>query len=57
MSELAADLIDNILLDKNAEAQTNFSDLMAAKITDVLDARKVDIAQQMGANNAEVQGT
>lgn len=55
MSELAQALVDNILSDKNTEAQQNFSDLMAAKITDVLDARKIEIAQQMGANNAEVQ--
>ena len=55
MSELARELVDNILSDKNADAEQNFSDLMAAKITDALDARKIEVAQQMGANNAEVQ--
>lgn len=55
MSELAQELVDNILMDKNSDAQQNFQDLMAAKVTDVLDARKLEVAQQMGANNAEVQ--
>lgn len=56
MSELAHEFIDNILLGKNVEAEQNFQDLMATKITDALDDRKIEVAQQMGANNAEVQG-
>ena len=55
MSELAQELVDNILLDKNSDAQQNFQDLMATKVTDALDARKLEVAQQMGANDAEVQ--
>jgi hypothetical protein len=55
MSELIKSMLDNIIDDKQAEAQENFNDAVALKITDALDARKVDLAQQMGANHGEVQ--
>ena len=49
-------MLDNIIDDNQAEAQENFADAISAKITDALDARKIDIAKQMGANdNGEVQ--
>ena len=52
---MTTELVDNILQDNNAEAQQNFSDIMGAKITAALDARKVEVAQSLGANNVEVQ--
>lgn len=55
MSDLIKSMLDNIINDNQADAQENFNDAVALKVTDALDARKVDIAQQMGANNGEVQ--
>ena len=55
MSELVRNMLDNIIDDKQAEAQENFADAISAKVTDALDARKVDLAKHMGANNANVQ--
>jgi hypothetical protein len=52
---ITADLVDNILLDNNAEAQQNFADIMGAKVTAALDARKIEVAQSLGASNVEVQ--
>ena len=55
MSELVRQMLDNIIDDKQAEAQENFKDLLAQKATDALDMRKIQIAQEMGANNNEIQ--
>ena len=55
MSDLIRSMLDNIIDDKQAEAQENFADAISAKVTDALDARKVEIAQQMGAKDGEVQ--
>lgn len=55
MSELVRNMLDNIIDEKQGEAQINFNDAMAIKITDALDQRKQELARQMGANNAEVQ--
>ena len=55
MSDLVKDMLDNVVMDNNADAESNFRDVMAAKMTDALDQRKIEIAQSMGANNAEVQ--
>lgn len=55
MSDLVKDLLDNVIMDNNGDAEENFRDVMAAKMTDALDQRKIEIAQNMGANNAEVQ--
>lgn len=49
------DLIDNILQDNNAEAQQLFSDIMGAKLTAALDARKVEVAQELGDTNGTIQ--
>ena len=49
------ELVDNILQDNNAEAMQNFVDIMGAKVTDALDARKVEIAQNLGADHGQVQ--
>ena len=55
MSDLIKTMLDNLVAGNQAEAQENFEDLMASKVTDALDARKIEVAQQLGANNAEVQ--
>ena len=55
MSELIKTMLDNIINDNQAEAQENFNDAVALKVTDALDARKVEVAQNMGADNGEVQ--
>jgi hypothetical protein len=55
MSDLVKDMLDNVIMDNNANAEQEFRDVMAAKITDALDQRKIEIAQSMGANDAEVQ--
>lgn len=49
------ELVDNILQDNNAEAMQNFADIMGTKVTDALDARKVEIAQNLGADHGQVQ--
>lgn len=56
MSELVKNMLDNIIDDNSAAAQENFTDAIAQKVTDALDARKQGIAQQMGAAHGEVQG-
>jgi hypothetical protein len=48
-------MLDNIQTDNNAEAQQNFTDLISIKLTDALDQRKIEIAQQLGARDASVQ--
>lgn len=55
MSELIKSMLDNIINDNQADAQENFNDAVALKVTDALDARKVELAQQMGADHGEVQ--
>jgi hypothetical protein len=55
MSQIIHDLLDNLIDGNSAAAQENFEDAMSVKITDALDARKLQVAQQMGANHAEVQ--
>jgi hypothetical protein len=55
MSEVIKNMLDNIIDDKQADAQENFNDLLSQKVTDALDARKQEIAKQMGASNGEVQ--
>jgi hypothetical protein len=54
-AELIRDMLDNIHTDNNAEAQQNFTDLISMKLTDALDQRKMEIAQQLGARDASVQ--
>ena len=55
MSDLIRNMLDNIIDDKQGEAQGNFNDAIAAKVTDALDQRKDALARQLGANSAEVQ--
>jgi hypothetical protein len=52
---MTTELVDNILQDNNADAMQNFADIMGAKVTDALDARKVEVAQNLGANHGQIQ--
>jgi len=52
---ITTELVDNILQDNNADAMQNFADIMGAKVTDALDARKVEVAQNLGANHGQIQ--
>ena len=42
MSELIKTMLDNIINDNQAEAQENFNDAVALKVTDAWDAQKVE---------------
>jgi hypothetical protein len=55
MSELIRNMLDNIIDDKQGEAQADFNDAVAVKITDALEQRKQELAQQLGADRGEVQ--
>jgi hypothetical protein len=57
MSEQVRDMLDNIIDGNQAAAQENFADILSQKVTDALDARKVEIARSLGANNGEVQAS
>jgi hypothetical protein len=52
---MTTELVDNILQDNNADAMQNFADIMGAKVTAALDARKVEVAQNLGANHGQIQ--
>lgn len=55
MNDLIKQMLDNIEADNHAEAQEDFNSLISAKLTDALDQRKQEIAQQLGARDADVQ--
>jgi hypothetical protein len=55
MSELIKTMLDNLIDGNQAEAQENFNDALSVKISDVLDARKVQVAQQLGADHGDIQ--
>ena len=46
-------MVDNILLGKNAEAMENFGDAISAKVSDVLDAKRIEIASTLGQTENE----
>lgn len=49
-------MINNIVFDKNVEAMTDFNAIIAAKLQDALDAKKVEIAQSLyGDQEAETE--
>lgn len=52
--EAIKNMIDNILDDNAAGAQENFLDVLSTKVTDALDAKKIEVAQNLGAHD-EVQ--
>lgn len=47
------DLVDKILDDDNVGAKKDFEDLIAAKLNDLLDARKQSIAQSLYSDSEE----
>ena len=51
MSELVRSMLDNIIDDNHTAAQDNFNAALAVKVDELLDARKVEIAQQLGQSN------
>lgn len=53
--ELIKSMLDDIQADNHADAQQTFLDLIGSKMTDALDQRKEEIAQQLGAFNGDVQ--
>lgn len=55
MTSAIKDMLDNLINNNQAEAQDIFNDIMSAKVTDVLDQKKIEVAQQLGANDAEIQ--
>jgi hypothetical protein len=55
MSELIKQMLDNLVDGNQAEAQENFNDAISVKISDMLDARKIQVAQQLGADNGNIQ--
>ncbi|NBU97827.1 MAG: hypothetical protein EBS19_06385 [Spirochaetia bacterium] len=46
-SELIHNMIDNILDNKNSEAQETFKSLLSQKLNDALEAKKVEVAQSI----------
>ena len=46
-SELIHSMIDNILDNKNTEAQETFKSLLSQKLNDALEAKKVEVAQSV----------
>jgi hypothetical protein len=46
-------MVDNILMGNNADAMQSFDDAMAAKITDAIDAKKIEIASTLGQRDQE----
>jgi hypothetical protein len=55
MSDLIRNMLDNIIDDKQGEAQSDFNDAVSAKITDALEQRKEALARQLGADRGNVQ--
>jgi hypothetical protein len=55
MSEIIQNMLDNLINDNQAAAQEDFNNAMSIKISDALDARKVQVAQELGADHAEIQ--
>jgi hypothetical protein len=45
--DLIRQMMDNIAADNNAAAQEDFNNLMGARINDVLDQRKLAVAQSL----------
>jgi hypothetical protein len=53
MNDVISQMIDNIESDKHAEAQEDFGSIISVKLTDALEQRKQEIAQQLGARDVE----
>jgi hypothetical protein len=52
-NQLIRQMLDNIQADNAAAAQEDFETLMAGRISDALDQRKQNIAQNLSAANTE----
>ena len=52
-SSVIQHMVDNILMGNNADAMQSFDDAMAAKITDAIDAKKIEIASTLGQRDQE----
>jgi hypothetical protein len=46
-------MVDNILMGKNTEAMDNFGEVISAKVSDALDARRIEIASTLGQTETE----
>ena len=46
-SEVIAKMVDDILADNNVEAKDTFEELVQARLTDALDAKKKEIAASL----------
>jgi hypothetical protein len=46
-------MVDNILMGKNTEAMDNFGEVISAKVSDALDARRIEIASTLGQTENE----
>jgi len=55
MNPVIQQMVNNIIDDNNAAAQEDFESVIAMKLNDRLEQRKQEIAQQLGAHNADVQ--
>lgn len=53
-NELIKAMLDSIEIDQPAQAQEHFNDILSMKLTDALDQRKQEVAQQLGNLNADV---
>lgn len=52
-SSVIQHMVDNILMGNNADAMQSFGDAMAAKVTDALDVKKVELASTIGQRDQE----
>ena len=50
-------MLDKIIDDDNVGAKDDFEALIAAKLNDVLDARRLEIAQSLYSNDGDVEDT
>jgi len=52
-SSVIQHMVDNILMGNNAEAMQNFNDVISTKVTDAIDAKKIEIASTLGQRDQE----
>lgn len=54
-SEVIRQMVDNILQGNNTDALKGFEDIVSDKITDSIEARKVEIASTLGAKDEDTE--
>ena len=54
-SAVIQNMIDNIINNKQADALQDFNTAMADKISDALDAKKIEIASSIGKTTIDVE--